>query len=220
VYVWSRNLSNVTSQVTDSPGPFLFLANHQALDLLNTALIQEAVPVERLTDFGALVAWLEQAGLVVPEDAKQARARWEGTPEGEATATRARTLRELLRKSVQHMTSAGTLPSALLTKLNGALREEIGVFAELARTQAQTGFQRRMRLSLEAPGNVLAPLLRAVASLFVEVDFALVRKCEDPTCVLFFYDVSKNHARRWCSMEVCGNRHKVNAYRSRGTRGA
>ncbi|MET9919938.1 CGNR zinc finger domain-containing protein [Streptomyces sp. NPDC059605] len=35
-----------------------------------------------------------------------------------------------------------------------------------------------------------------------------VRRCAHPECVLWFYDVSKNGSRRWCSMEVCGNRAK------------
>ncbi|MER5746461.1 CGNR zinc finger domain-containing protein [Streptomyces sp. NPDC002225] len=35
-----------------------------------------------------------------------------------------------------------------------------------------------------------------------------VRHCANPACVLWFYDVSKNGSRRWCSMEVCGNRAK------------
>jgi predicted RNA-binding Zn ribbon-like protein len=30
--------------------------------------------------------------------------------------------------------------------------------------------------------------------------------------VLFFYDTTKNHARHWCSMTICGNRSKVAAH--------
>jgi predicted RNA-binding Zn ribbon-like protein len=30
--------------------------------------------------------------------------------------------------------------------------------------------------------------------------------------VLLFYDTTKNHARHWCSMSLCGNRHKVAAH--------
>jgi predicted RNA-binding Zn ribbon-like protein len=41
------------------------------------------------------------------------------------------------------------------------------------------------------------------------VPFTLVRKCEGTTCTLWFLDVSKAHARRWCSMAVCGNRAKA-----------
>ncbi|GAA1528021.1 CGNR zinc finger domain-containing protein [Actinomadura kijaniata] len=36
-----------------------------------------------------------------------------------------------------------------------------------------------------------------------------VRKCANPECVLWFHDVSKNGSRRWCSMEICGNRAKT-----------
>ncbi|MFI6299425.1 CGNR zinc finger domain-containing protein [Nonomuraea sp. NPDC050790] len=39
-----------------------------------------------------------------------------------------------------------------------------------------------------------------------------VRHCGNPRCVLWFLDVSKNGSRRWCSMEVCGNRAKVNRF--------
>jgi predicted RNA-binding Zn ribbon-like protein len=34
----------------------------------------------------------------------------------------------------------------------------------------------------------------------------------------YFYDVSKNQTRRWCSMDVCGNRAKVAAYYHRAVR--
>ena len=46
-------------------------------------------------------------------------------------------------------------------------------------------------------------------------DFILVRNCEGLSCAMWFYDVSKGHARRWCSMAVCGNRAKAAAHRAR-----
>ncbi|MFG1947303.1 CGNR zinc finger domain-containing protein [Nonomuraea sp. NPDC048826] len=42
-----------------------------------------------------------------------------------------------------------------------------------------------------------------------------VRKCANPRCVLWFRDVSKNGGRRWCSMDVCGNRAKVGRFNQR-----
>jgi predicted RNA-binding Zn ribbon-like protein len=30
-----------------------------------------------------------------------------------------------------------------------------------------------------------------------------------------FYDRTKSHKRRWCSMALCGNRHKVAEFRKR-----
>jgi predicted RNA-binding Zn ribbon-like protein len=41
------------------------------------------------------------------------------------------------------------------------------------------------------------------------------RMCADPTCTTVFYDRSKNHSAKWCSMQNCGNRNKVRAFRQR-----
>lgn len=44
---------------------------------------------------------------------------------------------------------------------------------------------------------------------------ARVRRCSAGDCALVFYDTSRPNARRWCSMQRCGNRSKVRGYRSR-----
>ncbi|MFI0448553.1 CGNR zinc finger domain-containing protein [Actinomadura sp. 6N118] len=44
-----------------------------------------------------------------------------------------------------------------------------------------------------------------------------VRECAASNCLLLFVDTSRPGKRRWCSMERCGNRNKVNAYRTRQT---
>jgi predicted RNA-binding Zn ribbon-like protein len=45
-----------------------------------------------------------------------------------------------------------------------------------------------------------------------------VKKCRNSACILFFYDMTKNHARQWCSMRLCGNRMKVAAHYRRQRR--
>jgi predicted RNA-binding Zn ribbon-like protein len=42
-----------------------------------------------------------------------------------------------------------------------------------------------------------------------------IKKCNNHTCSLLFVDTSKNHSRRWCSMETCGNRSKVSNFSKR-----
>jgi len=71
---------------------------------------------------------------------------------------------------------------------------------------------RRRVSSVEA---LLVPVAEAVANLLAEGDFSLVRKCESADCTLWFYDRTKSHHRRWCSMAQCGNRMKVAAFRAR-----
>jgi predicted RNA-binding Zn ribbon-like protein len=42
-----------------------------------------------------------------------------------------------------------------------------------------------------------------------------VRVCGGDTCLLIYLDTSRAGGRRWCSMQRCGNRHKVRAFRER-----
>jgi len=63
------------------------------------------------------------------------------------------------------------------------------------------------------PEDLFAPLAHGVAALFANVDRRRVRKCNQ--CVLHFHDTSKKGTRRWCSMQLCGNRLKVAAYAAR-----
>jgi predicted RNA-binding Zn ribbon-like protein len=60
--------------------------------------------------------------------------------------------------------------------------------------------------------HFLVPIAESAAWLLEHGDPALVRRCGGPDCVLFFYDTSKNHSRRWCSMDACGGRAKAGAY--------
>jgi predicted RNA-binding Zn ribbon-like protein len=42
-----------------------------------------------------------------------------------------------------------------------------------------------------------------------------VRTCGGDRCLLTYLDTSRSGGRRWCSMQRCGNRHKVRAFRAR-----
>lgn len=200
------------SSISRAPA-FLLLANDPALDFLNTTPMVDGAPSERIVDYGALVAFLSEAKLISEDDATFARKTW---PTGASTVARARSLRELLRKIIIQITRGSAVSPQLVTKLNAELRDDGGDYVELRATA--DGFEQRRSLRRTSAGDVITPLLRAIASLLVEADLTLVRKCEAPDCALYFLDTSKNRRRRWCSMESCGNRHKVGAYRARGGR--
>jgi predicted RNA-binding Zn ribbon-like protein len=71
-------------------------------------------------------------------------------------------------------------------------------------------------LSPGVPGTrgALATMLVAVAAAQVDGTWARLRLCASPECRWAFRDTSRGGARRWCSMSVCGNRHKTRSYRS------
>ena len=69
------------------------------------------------------------------------------------------------------------------------------------------------------PGGTGAQLLGTVARDAVDLltgPYAhRIRECAAGNCYLLFVDTSRPGRRRWCSMEHCGNRHKVRALRAR-----
>ena len=62
---------------------------------------------------------------------------------------------------------------------------------------------------------LLAAIARSAAEIVVEGAQARLRTCGNPGCGLFFSDNSRTHRRRWCSMAICGNRHKVAGFARR-----
>ena len=64
--------------------------------------------------------------------------------------------------------------------------------------------------ALELP---LWPALWSAAELLMAPELARVRECE--SCSWLFLDTSRNHTRRWCSMEDCGNVAKARRHYAR-----
>ncbi|MFF7452958.1 CGNR zinc finger domain-containing protein [Kitasatospora sp. NPDC008115] len=69
---------------------------------------------------------------------------------------------------------------------------------------------------LPGDGEQLASTVaRDAIALFTGPYADHVRECGADDCRLLFVDTSRPGRRRWCSMERCGNRHKVRALRAR-----
>lgn len=194
---------------------FALIGNHRCLDFVNTEGMDRGQRVDVLAEFSDLVAWLSVAGFLSLAEADESIRRWSGTPAGEHALDEARALRAGLRQMLERMTRGRPIAASILARINALLAWPIG-HGELVRTRK--GFVRRPRIGVRAPVDLLAPVAEAAADLLCHADLSLVRKCENPLCLRYFYDLSKNHARRWCSMSVCGNRAKIAAYRQRAAR--
>ena len=62
---------------------------------------------------------------------------------------------------------------------------------------------------------LLAAIARSAAELIAESRNENLKRCANPDCLILFYDDSRTHRRRWCSMALCGNRSKVAAFARR-----
>jgi predicted RNA-binding Zn ribbon-like protein len=180
----------------------VFLAGHLGLDFRNTRMRVNGKIVDVLQRDEDVLHWLKQAGLAVPKVRPHA-ARM-------SLLDSARTLRENIRSLVEKRKAGQRGDPALLNRfLSGAQSHARLVWNKPRSLQIE---KVRREDTAEA---ILAPMAEAAADLLASADFKLVKRCEDGTCVLWFSDQSKSHHRRWCSMEICGNRQKVAAYRRR-----
>lgn len=66
----------------------------------------------------------------------------------------------------------------------------------------------------DAPG-LLATIAADAVDLLCGPFAGRIRECEHDDCALLFVDESRSGRRRWCSMDACGAKTKMSAYRRR-----
>ena len=203
--------------MTSSRPPAFFVGEHLALDFLNTTATPRGTRVEWMGDGKDLVDWLEQVRSIEPADA--ARIRESGNDALDEVARQAREIRRWLHgfvttrmgKPLRATTAAVAPLNELLARDNSFQRVEAA--ARDAEDRRRLLLQRVQRW--ESCGELLPPIAEAAADLFCNQDFRLIRACASSACTLVFLDRTKAHARRWCSMAVCGNRAKTATHRAR-----
>ena len=179
------------------------VGDHLALDLLNTEAWSHGTVVDGWASDRDVLQWLVQQGIA------GARAK---APRD--LLTHARGMRSAIREAISARKAGRPVP---VDALNGYLQ---ACPTTLRMERGQAG---ALLLDREAHGDAVAtmlgPVAEAAARLLVEDDFSVVRQCEHPDCILWFYDRTKSHRRRWCSMARCGNRQKAARFRKRSGAG-
>lgn len=191
--------------------PFYFIGNNLSLDFINTEVMASGQRKDLLGHFADFVQWCQAAALLEPPQAARLLADWPGRTAEQALAE-IRAFRHTLRQMVEGIIQGEGVQPATVTAINQRLRDQSG-FAELRQTPA--GFERVFHTVYAEPGRLLTPIAEAAVALLCYSDLGYLKQCESPSCILYFYDTTKNHSRRWCSMAACGNRAKAAAYYQR-----
>jgi predicted RNA-binding Zn ribbon-like protein len=197
--------------------PAMFVADALGLDFLNSLATPVDAPVDWIPDGEGLLLWLEQAHLVPPAALKAMRAG-ANARELDAVAAEARSLREWFRGFVRkhHGRPLGPGDLGELGRLNKLLERDDSYLRLAAPAPDEDGplaLQRQRRW--DSPHSLLLPIAEILARLVATEDFTHVKACEGPVCTMYFADHTRGHARRWCSMALCGNRAKQAAHRER-----
>src|SRR5690606_34079654 len=192
-----------TTGLGDDGAAAPMVGDHPALDLLNTEARRQGGIVDYWTSDEDVLRWLERQGVAPPPEGKRRK-----SPAG--LLTQARELRAVARTLVMARKQG---KAATTGGLNAYLHAHVS--APHLHVDGKGGFTLEREPRGDALATLLGPLAESVARLLVEGDFDMVRKCEHPDCVLWFYDRTRSHKRRWCSMAACGNRYKAARFRER-----
>jgi predicted RNA-binding Zn ribbon-like protein len=181
------------------------VGDHLALDMLNTEARDDGAAFDFWTSADDVLAWLSRQNIAA-----------KGMVNHQELLAQAHALRTLARRLIVRRQEGKSDTDADIAGLNRYLH------ASVSAPHLERDNEGHLKLTRTASGATVAallgPLAEAVAQLLVEGDFALVRQCEHPDCILWFYDRTKAHKRRWCSMAVCGNRYKAAQFRQRASR--
>jgi predicted RNA-binding Zn ribbon-like protein len=189
---------------------FLFVANRPILDLLNTKPVLADGPTELLSDVRALERWLIASGMVTSPKNRAIVRSWRHSTEAAAFLQQLLAFRERLRAAVTRIESGASPTDAFLAEVNSLLLQyplRTSLHKRDGMVIRETVFEPRR------PADLWAPINDGTADLLAETETSRIRKCE--SCVVHFFDTSKRGSRRWCSMDICGNKLKVAAYQRR-----
>ncbi len=181
--------------------PFIFVANNLAIDFVNTCVQKNGAPFELLNSEMDFLSWAHQAGFSLSVEVP------------EVDLQRSYQFRQALKTLFTAKADHQPLPSKALELLNSYLKN-----APIQQQLVQTSHQ----LSLQPLNSVLSfdQLLGDIAyrasQVLVSSAKQPIRKCASDQCILLFLDISKAKKRRWCSMEICGNRAKAATFYQTG----
>jgi predicted RNA-binding Zn ribbon-like protein len=180
------------------------LGGRLCLDFVNST------PTTSDLSWDQLLLFLESARVISSERS----ARLLALPQSDPQAAE-----ELLRKARHLCASLRAVFTAMLRKqkIRGEWAESINEILRITEGHdelvCEEGAWRIEFIAREGGLDwLLAAVARSAAELLVEGAAAPLRLCANSHCGLFFYDNSRTHRRRWCSMALCGNRSKVAAF--------
>lgn len=179
------------------------LGDHLAMDLLNTEARNDGKTVDYWSSGDDVLKWLARHGLVPSQGGS--------APDPAGLLAQGKALRDLARELIAQRKQ---------DRIGDIARLDAYLHAYLSAPHLARDAEGKLTLTrvvrADAIASALGPVAEAVAQLLADGDFDLVKQCQHPECILWFYDRTKAHKRRWCSMALCGNRYKAAQFRKKG----
>ena len=186
-----------------------FLGGDLSLDFVNTVHDRHEEPLrDLLQNYMDLVTWVYFGGAISDsQKEKLLKLGLENQEEADQIYNDALQLREMFYDFILKLINQDKVSSANLQLINQWLSR---AFSNLELVQLNSHFVLDWNTENFELESVLWPIIRAFADLVTSEDINRIKQCGN--CGYLFVDSSKNKSRRWCSMEICGNRVKARRF--------
>ena len=173
--------------------------------------------VEHLRSAQDVVAWAGHAKVMSPADAEWLRAEVAMKETlAQRLLKRASDLREVIYTIGVEVAAGRPVPQ---TQIDCLAREHAACLAcaKLASDRGRYVWSWTPReAAVEA---VLGPIALSALTTLTQADLSRIKQCQGEKCGWLFFDATKNKSRRWCEMEICGNRAKQKRLGARRRKG-
>lgn len=177
------------------------------INLVNTKYISNKQVVDILLDPSKTYQWMEENNLLRESD------------------TLALKNEDILVSLIDELHSLRHFCKVVLSDLKQQEKLSLETIEQLKRLVQQakvslTIVPKQEKLKLITEGitvrdHVLYNIVFSIIDTLDNTSIERIRECEHPECILYFVDTSKSGKRRWCSMELCGNRQKAAEFYAR-----
>ncbi|MBC8162217.1 MAG: CGNR zinc finger domain-containing protein [Roseiflexaceae bacterium] len=191
---------------------FFLIGSNLSVDFINTEIVENGAPKDLLASLAEFAAWAAATNVLDRAKAERLVAAWGSESETAAVIAHIQTFRSILRDMITGLAQGASVKATAIHAINAELQNKNSA-VEIRQTES--GFDKLFRADFTEPRQLLAPIAESAADLLCYGDLTYLKKCENAECILYFYDTTKNHSRRWCSMAGCGNRAKVAAFYQR-----
>jgi len=162
-----------------------------------------------------VVAWAQHAGIVDAAAARTLRRVIAPPRIAAELLRRTRELRDLLHAIGTALATGAAPRPAQLARL-ADIHAHALAHARLA--PHGVGFAWRWDTGLAPVDAIVGPVALSAIEVVTHAQRSRIKRCAGEHCGWLFLDTTKNNRRRWCEMEVCGNRAKQKRLRERKRR--
>ena len=177
------------------------------LDFINTEELTAGIPEEHIPTVDSAVAYFIEHGL-----AHEGSLRVQAARDGEGWLGRLYATRAALRGVWDAQVEGHAPPDDAIAVVNDVVRHAGSIELRAGPTGITVGHR---HVDDDPTGEALARIVQPLADAIVAGETSRFRICANDGCRWVFEDTSRAGRRRWCDMTTCGNRAKVQRFRSK-----